>query len=328
MAKICFYCGRELLGSEKCSCRGVKAAASDTTQTARAERQTSGNGATGASTSTRAGGSRAQQNTAHGTRSTDGSGPRTKTGSGFFQKIKDAYRNFSSNFTRPSQTARPVRSTKLQTLRDQIRILFPTFSIVIKNFLEYIIHPVTRIQRESIKSKRNSSFLIIILFSLLSGFLGMLFIQSGSPLFASVMLLTLGQDTSLLFIHPILSMVGFSVLTLVLILIMAICFFIGAWLTKHPAPFRKVLDTLSISFIYPIIIESVLLLGMFLGSRGSITMILFSFLLMSITQYISFRNALYLKEDTAFLLLIFVYSSCYIIYLSIIDSVSLVLERI
>lgn len=340
MAKICFYCGRELRTSEKCTCRDGVSAASAAAQSSSASAAETASSSGSAGASGRAGanrsratgfqdnGRREQREETFRSGTPGGKTSGTSAAGGVFRKIKDAFRGFSNSITRPSQTARPIRSSKLQTLRDQIRILFPTFSVVIKSILEYIIHPATRIRREALRPKRRSSIPLILALSLLSGILGMMFTQAGSPLFDSIMQLMLGSDTSLLFVQPALSMIGFSVLTLLLILTMAICFFLGAWLSKHRVTFRKVLDILSISFIYLIIIESVLLLGMLLGSRGSLTMVLFSFLLMSVAQYIAFRNALALKEDTAFLLLIFVYSSCYVLYLSILDLVSLIIDRI
>ena len=347
MAKICFYCGRELQSSEKCTCREGRAAAAQNAGTGTGSTQNAGastgptqNAGSGTGPAQNAGSGRARstgpQNTGNGKARTTNftsaaSGNKRSTarpGGGFFRKVKDAYRNFTQSIIRPSQTARPIRSSRLQTLRDQVRILFPTFSVIIKSASEYVIHPAARIRREALKSSRRSSIPVILVLSLLSGLLGMMFTQAGSPLFDSIMVLVLGANTSLLFVQPYLSMIGFSVLTLVLILTMAICFFLGAWLTKHRVTFRKVLDVLSISFIYQIIIESVMLLSMMLGSRGSLTMVLFGFLLMSVAQYVAFRNALSLKEDTVFLLLIFVYSSCYVLFLSIFDLVTLLVVRI
>ena len=342
MAKYCFYCGRELHQAEKCQCRnssgatareaaaGVGSADYNAKSTAgqRASSGASGaSGATGAFTGTASGTS---SGSAAGpfSRASSGSGRTKATNSssaktGFRKNFSEKFRQFSRGFTTPSQSARPMRSSRLQTLRDQIRILFPTFSIVWRNISGFFLRPATKIRQESMRPKLRWSIPIILIVSVLSGFLGMLFSRAGSPLFDSVMNLVLGENISLLYIQPVYSMIGFSLLALLFILVMCLSFFIASILSRKKLRFRKVIDLVSISLIYLLIPEIILLITMSLGSRGALSLLFISFESMSICHLISFRTAMSLTEDTIFLFLLFVYSSCYLIFRTVLDATAL-----
>lgn len=329
MAKYCFYCGRELHQAEKCHCRD----GSGTT----AREAAAGVGSAGYDAKSSAGqrnSSGASSGTSSGPFSGATSGPSSGTGrpkgsnsasakTGFWKSLSDKFRQFSSAFTTPSQSARPIRSSRLQTLRDQVRILFPTFSIVWRNISGFFLRPATKIRQESLRPKLRWSIPIILIVSVLSGLLGMLFSQAGSPLFDSVMSLVLGENISLLYIQPTYSMIGFSVLTLLFILVMCLSFWIASILSRKKLRFRKVIDLVSISLIYLLIPEIILLITMSLGSRGALSLLFISFVIMSVCHLISFRTAMSLTEDTIVLFLFFVYTSCYLIFRTVLDATAL-----
>ena len=102
----------------------------------------------------------------------------------------------------------------------------------------------------------------------------------------------------------ILSMLTFSILTLIFIFTMALCFYLAATFSRHKTTFRKTLDLLSISFVYLIFIEGVLIVSMCPVN-------------IAIQQGGEDIDAL--KEDMAFMFLLFVYSFCYIIFLNVLD---------
>jgi|GEM_PF-690924 len=333
MAKYCFYCGRELHQSEKCHCREgssatAREAAAGAGSAGYTAKNTSGpsaySGATNASGSGAAASSGAKTRANRtSTNSTGATGASSKK-SGFWADLTNRFRQFTRSVTPPSQTARPVRSSRLQTFRDQVRIMFPTFSIVWRNISGFFLRPATKIRQEALRPKLRWSIPLILIVSLLSGLLGMLFSQAGSPLFDSVMNLVLGENISLLYVQPIYSMIGFSVLTLLFIVMMCLSFWVASILMHKKLRFRKVIDLVSISMVYLLIVEMVLLLSMSLGSRGAFSLLFISFVLMSVCHHIAFRSAMSMSEDAIFLFLFVVYTSCYLIFRTLLDAAALI----
>ena len=138
--------------------------------------------------------------------------------------------------------------------------------------------------------------------------------RSGAPLFTNVISVVFGQEESLLYSHPVLSFCGLSILCFLCVMIMGVSFYIAARFSNRKPSFRKVLDLISISLIYLLIMEIYVLTTILMGSRGSLSLLFISLLLMGVTQFLSFRNALGLTEDTVFFFLIFVYIFCYILF--------------
>lgn len=158
------------------------------------------------------------------------------------------------------------------------------------------------------------SYANIILFSLLSGLLALLMSRSGSPLFTNLVSLVFGSSQSVLFSHPVLSFFGLSLLSCLFILTMGASFYVAARFSSRKPSYRKVLDLISISLVYIIIMEVFILITILMGSRGSLSLLFISLLLMGVTHLLAFRNALGLTEDTVFFFLIFVYIFCYILF--------------
>ena len=61
--------------------------------------------------------------------------------------------------------------------------------------------------------------------------------------------------------------------------------------------------------------ELFVLITILMGSRGSISLLIISLLIMGVTHLLAFRNALGLTEDTVFFFLIFVYIFCYVLFM-------------
>ena len=161
--------------------------------------------------------------------------------------------------------------------------------------------------------KRAYSYVYIVLFSLIAGLLALLMSRSGAPLFTNMLSIVFGQEQTLLYAHPVLSFFGLSMLCFLCVMIMGLSFYIAARFSNRKPTFRKVLDLISISLIYLLIMEVYVLTTILMGSRGSVSLLFISLLLMGITQFLSFRNALGLSEDTVFFFLIFVYIFCYVL---------------
>jgi hypothetical protein len=203
---------------------------------------------------------------------------------------------------------------RLRTFSDQILTLFPNITKGAVSGIQYITRPASKIRQESMRVKRVYSYVYIVVFSLMTGLLALLMSRSGAPLFTNMISVVFGQEESLLYSHPVLSFFGLSVLCFLCVMIMGVSFYVAARFSNRKPRFRKVLDLISISLIYLLIMEFYVLITILMGSRGSLSLLFISLLLMGVTQFLSFRNALGLSEDTVFFFLIFVYIFCYILF--------------
>jgi len=138
--------------------------------------------------------------------------------------------------------------------------------------------------------------------------------RSGSPLFSNLIAVVFGSGQSLLYTNPFLSFTGLTVLSFLFVMTMGVSFYIASRFSNRKPTFRKVMDLVSISLVYLMIMETFILITILMGSRGSLSLIFVSLLLMGVTHLLSFRNALGLTEDTVFFFLIFVYIFCYILF--------------
>lgn len=203
---------------------------------------------------------------------------------------------------------------RLRTFSDQVRTLFPNITKSLASGVQFITRPASKIRQESMRVKLPYCYANIIMFSLLSGLLALLMSRSGSPLFTNLVSLAFGTGQSVLFSHPVISFFGLSILSCLFILTMGASFYVAARFSNRKPSYRKVLDLISISLVYIIIMEVFLLITILMGSRGSMSLLFVSLLLMGVTHLLAFRNALGLPEDTVFFFLIFVYIFCYILF--------------
>ena len=319
MARYCFYCGRSLSAGERCHCKdpsgeGTYQSAEPVTHTGSSgggstySYQTAGAGATTGAT--------ASADTATGTKAGFGSSAGAKARSATKTRhARASWNRKSSTFQDYLQKAGRMqqRIFRLHTFGDQVRTLFPNFSKSFTSGIQFITRPASKIRQESMRAKLPYSIFIIGVFSFLSGLLALLMSRSGSPLFSNLAALAFGSGQSVLFSHPWLSFAGLSVLAFLFIMSMGISFYVAARFSNRKPSFRKIIDLLSISLVYIIILELFIMITIFMGSRGSLSLLFVGLLLMGVTHLLSFRNALGLTEDTVFFFLIFVYIFCYLL---------------
>ena len=331
MARYCFYCGRELSVGERCHCKDpAKEGTYQSSGTADKKESTkSSGGSTSYSYQTAAAGAAASAGTATGAGAAAGAGSRTNAGFGSGAASGQRRTSAKTRHVRTSWNSKNDRSVKgfmdkaagiqrlfshLRTFRDQVRTLFPNVTKSLASGVQFITRPASKIRQESLRVKLPYSYWNIILFSLLSGLLALLMSRSGSPLFTNLVSLAFGSGQSVLFSHPVISFFGLSILSCLFILTMGASFYVAARFSSRKPSYRKVLDLISISLIYIIIMEVFVLITILMGSRGSMSLLFISLLLMGVTHLLAFRNALGLTEDTVFFFLIFVYIFCYILF--------------
>ena len=318
MARYCFYCGRELSVGERCHCKDpAKEGTYQSSGTSDKKESTkSSGGSTSYSYQTAAAGAGASAGAAAG------AGSRTNAGFGSGRNSAKTRHARSSWNRKSSRSAKSFMDkavgiqqlfSHLRTFRDQVRTLFPNVTKSLTSSVQFITRPASKIRQESMRAKLPYSYIHIILFSLLSGLLALLMSRSGSPLFTNLVSLAFGSSQSVLFSHPVLSFFGLSTLSCLFIFAMGASFYVAARFSSRKPSYRKILDLISISLIYIILMEIFVLITILMGSRGSISLLFISLLLMGVTHLLTFRNALGLTEDTVFFFLIFVYIFCYIL---------------
>ena len=185
---------------------------------------------------------------------------------------------------------------------------------------QYFIRPASKIRQESLRVSRPFSYLFIVFFALLTGLLGLLMSRSGAPLYTTIVTLILGRGLSLLYAHPYYAFAAITGFSILFVMVLCGAFYVAARFSNRKPTFRKMVDLVSLSLVYPVAMEVFLLITILLGSRGSLSLIIVSILLMSITHLLSFRSALALTEDAVFFFLMFVYISSYL-FLSVLLSV-------
>ena len=311
MARYCFYCGRELTVGERCHCKDPAREATNHSSDSSAQRKS-------AQSSTGSGSSYAYQTT--GTAADagfSGSSSNAKARSSTKTRHARASWNKKSNKTIQDLLDRAVRFQKrfarLRTFRDQIRTLFPNITTGLASGIQYVVRPASKIRQESMRVKRPYSYVTVLIFALLSGLLALMMSSRGTPFVTDMINVVFGINQSLLFSNPVLSFTGLTVLFFLFVISMGISFYIAARFSNRKPSFRKIIDLISISLVYLIVMETFVLITMLMGSRGSLSLLLVSCLLMGVTHLLSFRNALGLTEDTVFFFLIFVYIFCYIL---------------
>lgn len=306
MARYCFYCGRALSAGERCHCKdssrdgkyqssGPEKRKESSDDSASYSYQTAGASAGYGGTSSGAK-TRSSTKTRHSSK-TAGNKKSTSIVQGFMERAGRVQKAFF----------------RIRTFMDQVRTLLPNITRGFTSGIQFITRPASKIRQESMRVKIPYSYANAALFSLLSGLLALLMSRSGSPLFINMLALVFGSHQSFLFSNPLLSFFGLSGLAFMFVMTMGISFYIAARFSNRKPTYRKVIDLLSISLVYMVIMEFFVLITILLGSRGSISLLIVSLLLMGVTHLLSFRNALGLTEDAVFFFLIFVYIFCYIL---------------
>lgn len=279
MARYCFYCGRELSPGEKCTCRSENSG----TSSKDSKRQSK-------DTNSRTDG---ESGSAKGGRSRASSGPRIHK-------------------ERKKKAARPA--FRLRTFTDQLRTIFPTFSSGATSGAGYLLRPATKIRQESLRARRSFSIINIAAFVVTTGLLGVLLVYSGSHLFVGMMNSIFGKEAlNFCLDKPVLACVSLMVLSLAFVFVLSLGFFIASRFGNRKPTFRKTLDLVAVSLVYVQIPELILLVSIILGGRSSIALLFVSLILMGMAQLLAFRSALGLSEDVIFLMIVFVYSSTYLV---------------
>ncbi len=299
MARYCFYCGRELTAGERCRCKDTGTGASNAGSGSASYGSADRTGTTGAASGS------------NGNPSVKDHSKRKKQGKSSWKRRKE---RAAEDFIEKTGRFNARRFMRLKTFADQARTLFPTFAMGFKSIFEYFSRPATKIRQESMKTKRPLTYFHFLFASLLTGVLALLMCRSGAPLFTEIIRFFIGSDIENVYSHPLLSFFAFSFLSFLFIMTMCVTFYIAARFSNRKPTFRKIADLVSISLVYLLVMEIFLLLTILMGSRGSLSLILISLLLMGVTHLLSFRNALGLSEDTVFYFLFFVYIFCYVLF--------------
>lgn len=279
MAKYCFYCGQELAPGEKCKCRTASGNASPKDSTRRDKRADS-----------RKAGEKASTNHS---KAAPEPGPRVR------RNRKD----------------RPLRrGFRFGTLADQLRTIFPTFTSGVMSSAGYIMRPATKIRQESLRAKRPFSLVTVAVFSLLTGLLGVLLVYANSFLFTGMMESIFGEKAvEYCRKYPAPAFGVLALVTLIFIMLLTLGFFATSRFGNRKPTFRKTLDLISVSLVYMLIPEFILLFMVLLGSSSSIAFLFIGLILMGLAQILAFRNALGLSEDSIFLMMISVYTVTYLV---------------
>jgi len=299
MARYCFYCGRELAAGERCHCKDTGTGTSYT------------NSGTGSSGPTGGAGTKTAASGPSGNPSVKDHSKRQKKAKSSWKRRKE---KAAEDFIEKTGRFNARRFMRLKTFADQTRTLFPTFAMGLKSIFEYFSRPATKTRQESMRAKRPLTYIHFLFVSLLTGVLALLMSRSGAPLFSEILRFFLGSNIEIVYSHQLISFFVFSFLAFLFIMTMCVSFYIAARFSNRKPTFRKVADLVSISLVYLIVMEIFMLLSILMGSRGSLSLILISMLLMGVTHLLSFRNALGISEDTVFYFLFFVYIFCYVLF--------------
>ncbi|MBN1775159.1 MAG: hypothetical protein JW817_01695, partial [Clostridiales bacterium] len=213
---------------------------------------------------------------------------------------------------RKKKATRPA--FRLRTFTDQLRTIFPTFSSGATSGAGYFLRPATKIRQESLRAKRPFSIVNISAFVITTGLLGILLVHSGSHLFVGMMNSILGKKAVIFCLNnPVFACVALMGLSLAFVFVLSLGFFIASRFGNRKPTFRKALDLVAISLVYVQIPELILLISIMLGGRSSIALLFVSLILMGMAQLLAFRSALGLSEDAIFLMIVFVYTSTYLV---------------
>jgi len=298
MAKTCFYCGRVLAPGERCNCRTN----ASHTQTGSAE---SGSNHAG-STSYTSGASSTGAYT-HGTSSGNATGT-SSTSAHAERTEKKQKKQKEQQVWNESSKKTPTFSAFITKTRS----IFPSLSKLLRPVFSYIWHPVTTIQNRSQVVPIPKMILVNSLFALLTSTMVVFTSHTDSPFLGMLISLVFGR-VDLIAAHPYISLLVFSVILWVCVLILAGCFTLTSRLVNRKLSFLRALDTVSMSSIYLCFADVLIFISVLLGSRGAFTLIFVAFVVMGIAHFVSIKQDLALSDNATFNMLAISYLEFYVL---------------
>ena len=290
MARFCFYCGRELLSGEKCSCRTAGGATAQDMPVGGQE--TKGQ----------------PDRSASGNRT--GTKPKGQAFRRFFQSFNpfvssgSAQPKSAGNSSRAKQTRPPVHTAGTRPIAKPVTLQSVLTGLRI--FAAYLSRPADSI-RSAVQSGSRQSVLVILF---LQGICGGFFLLTASSkailrVVLSLNVATLAEGNTLLS-NMFIFMQGFGInlagsLLLVLIYQLAL-----RYLFKQPTGFMRLLTSLSPSFLYFTIFMLLSLLALPASIFSAAMTMLSGFVIAALAQYLAVRQISGFDENRSFILITFV----------------------
>ena len=290
MAKTCFYCGRELAAGERCNCRGT------------ANRVPEADASSAAASSASSSASSSTASAATGTNPNQGKHeeqPNQKAKGKKEPKTKQVW----------NQSTGGQRFT-FSAFITKARSIFPSFSKLLRPILAYVWHPVTTIQTRPQVVPILKMIIVNSLFALLTSSMVVFTSHTDSPFLGMLISLVFGR-TDLIAEHPFISLLVFTVILWVCVLILAGCFTLTSRLVNRKLTFLRALDTVSMSSIYLCFADIMIFFSVLLGSRGAFTLIFVAFVVMGIAHFVSLKQDLALSDNATFNMLAVSYLEFY-----------------
>ena len=294
MAKICFYCGKELQPGVRCSCRGSGkpaggassgAGSSSSSQTSSSYSQTASSSSSAASSS------------AFSQKEEKPKKQKEKKGKQVWRRATSG----SADSAYGNEWTKQKDDTRFSFSRfiDQVRARFPSLSKILRPVMSYIWHPVTTIQNRARVVPIGKTLLIHSLFAALTSLMVLFTNSTVSPFLGMLIDLMFGK-TDLFTEHPLIAFFTISAILWFCVLLLASCFFITSRFANRKLKFLRALDTVTMSSIYMCFADVLIFLSVLLGTRGSFTLIFVALIIMSITHFVSLKNDLGLSENATF----------------------------
>ena len=293
MAKTCFYCGKELAAGQRCSCRGSSKTG------ATAETPVSSASSTASATSS--------SSSAYSGSSAEAASAGAFTGENAKKKAKKEKTKQVWNEEQKAQNR-----FSFAKFIDQVRSNFPSISKLMRPVMAYIWHPVTTIQNRSQVVSIPKVLLINSLFAALTSLMVIFTSFTDSPFLGMLISLIFGK-TDLFSDHPVMAFFVMSAILWLCVLILALCFTWTSRLVNRKLPFLRALDTVSISSIYMCFADVLIFLSVLFGSRGAFTLIFVAMVIMGICHYVSIKQDLALRDNSAFNMLAISYLLFYVL---------------
>ena len=279
MARYCFYCGLELAPGERCRCQQAQKYEKDMHHTYE-------------------------------------SSSYSQSGTASYAQFShpEGNNDIHAAKARSQNPGMKKKRRRLSTLMEQLQTLYPLIGQSILSNTLYFTRPATKIRQEAVRSKRGSTFGYLSLVAILTGLVCTLMLNSGTTVFSRLMTTLIGTGIYALSRHKWISFFLFAFAGLLWFFVLAAAFRICCAISRKKITYRRVLDLLSISLIYVAFIEILLLLSMFVGNTGALSLTATGICIMVMTNFFSMRNALGMSDDSTIFLSVFSYLlgvSCY-----------------
>ncbi len=316
MAKTCFYCGRELTPGERCNCHGSATRVNTQGTSATGASAASGAGASGSTSSSGTSGYGTSASGASSSSSTYGTsganaGSASQSGSGSSATGR-AERKQKKQKEKQVWNQDKKQSLTFSAFITKVRSIFPSLSKLLRPILAYVWHPVTTIQNRPQVVPVLKMLIVNSLFALLTSVMVVFTSHTDSPFLGMLISLVFGR-ADLIAEHPMLSMIGFSVILGICVLILAACFTFTSRLVNRKLSFLRALDTVSMSSIYMCFADVLIFISVLLGSRGAVTLMFVAFVLMGIAHFVSIKQDLALSDNATFNMLAISYLEFYVL---------------